>query len=123
MVPDLKRWEESQAPAAPKLLVVSTGDMEANRAMGLRSPVVLDESFVADARSAPAGRLRPSCSTQPEGRIPDRGRCPGGVHARRTRRGRDRGTLGDYTQLTPGGARAEASEASFRFTAGVCVSL
>lgn len=32
---------------APQLLVVSTGDMEANRAMGLRSPVVLDESFVA----------------------------------------------------------------------------
>jgi thiol-disulfide isomerase/thioredoxin len=41
MLPDLKAWEAKPPPDAPKLLVVSTGTAEANREMGLRSPVVL----------------------------------------------------------------------------------
>lgn len=47
MLPDLKAWEASPPPGAPQMLVVSTGSVDANRAMGLRSPVVLDSAFAA----------------------------------------------------------------------------
>jgi peroxiredoxin len=50
MLDDLKAWEASRSPDAPRLLVVSTGELEANRALGLRAPVLLDEAF----RIAPA---------------------------------------------------------------------
>ncbi len=42
MLPDLKAWEANPPTGAPKLLVVSSGSIEENAAMGLRSPVVLD---------------------------------------------------------------------------------
>lgn len=45
MLDDLKSWEAAPPASAPKLLVVSTGTPEANRAMGLRSTVVLDQGF------------------------------------------------------------------------------
>jgi peroxiredoxin/uncharacterized membrane protein YphA (DoxX/SURF4 family) len=45
MLPDLKEWEANPPKGAPKLLVVSTGTKEANEAMGLSSPVVLDQNF------------------------------------------------------------------------------
>jgi peroxiredoxin len=44
MLPDLKELEMNPPGVAPKLLVVSTGTVEANRALGLRTPVVLDQS-------------------------------------------------------------------------------
>jgi peroxiredoxin len=47
MLDDLKSWEASRPKRAPKLLVVSTGTPEANRAQGFRSPVVLDQAFSA----------------------------------------------------------------------------
>jgi peroxiredoxin len=47
MLEDLKAWEAAPPIGAPKLLVVSTGTPEENRAMGLRSTVVLDPSFSA----------------------------------------------------------------------------
>jgi thiol-disulfide isomerase/thioredoxin len=47
MLPDLKAWEADPPSEAPQLLVISTGTVEANQAMGLRSPVVLDQSFTA----------------------------------------------------------------------------
>jgi hypothetical protein len=47
MLDDLKAWEASPSPGAPKLLVVSTGSVENNRAMNLRSKVVLDPNFEA----------------------------------------------------------------------------
>ena len=47
MLPDLQRWEATRPPDAPALLVVSTGSVESNRALGLRSPVLLDQSFAA----------------------------------------------------------------------------
>jgi len=47
MLKDLKAWEEKPPTGAPRLLVVSAGGVEANQAMGLRSPVVLDEGFNA----------------------------------------------------------------------------
>jgi peroxiredoxin len=45
MLDDLKAWEEDRPAGAPKLLVVSQGNVAANRAMGLRAPVVLDQGF------------------------------------------------------------------------------
>jgi peroxiredoxin len=45
MLDDLKDWEANPPEGAPRLLVVSTGTAEANEAMGLRSPVVLDQGF------------------------------------------------------------------------------
>lgn len=45
MLEDLKAWEADPPEEAPKLLVVSTGSVEANEALGLRSPVLLDQDF------------------------------------------------------------------------------
>jgi thiol-disulfide isomerase/thioredoxin len=45
MLPDLQKWEQDPPEKAPKLLVVSAGTKEANEAMGLSSPVVLDQQF------------------------------------------------------------------------------
>ena len=54
MLDDLRSFEANSPVGAPKLLVVSTGTVEANRGMGLRSPVVLDEGFsVQQAFGAP----------------------------------------------------------------------
>lgn len=54
MLPDIKSWEENPPQGAPRLLVVSAGTREANEAMGLVSPVVLDQSF-ATGRAFGAG--------------------------------------------------------------------
>ncbi|GAB4413210.1 MAG: hypothetical protein Fur0044_07550 [Anaerolineae bacterium] len=45
MLNDLKAWEFNSPKGTPQLLVVSTGTVEENRAMGLRSPIVLDQGF------------------------------------------------------------------------------
>lgn len=45
MLDRLKSWEASANHGQPDLVVVSAGDSEANRAMGLRSRVLLDDSF------------------------------------------------------------------------------
>jgi peroxiredoxin len=45
MLPDLKEWEVTSPEDAPKLLVVSAGSEEANKEMGLTSPVLLDQQF------------------------------------------------------------------------------
>jgi peroxiredoxin len=46
MLPDLRNWEENRPGAeGPQLLVVSAGTVQANRAMGLRSTVVVDQNF------------------------------------------------------------------------------
>jgi methylamine dehydrogenase accessory protein MauD len=45
MLPDLKDWEASKPAGAPEVLVVTTGELEANKEMGLASPTVLDEGF------------------------------------------------------------------------------
>ena len=42
---DLKAWEAKPPRQAPQLLIISTGTVEANQAMGLHSPVVLDQDF------------------------------------------------------------------------------
>jgi methylamine dehydrogenase accessory protein MauD len=45
MLPDIKEWEQNRPEGAPKLLFVSAGPEEANREMGLASPVLLDQPF------------------------------------------------------------------------------
>ncbi|MGH3086726.1 MAG: MauE/DoxX family redox-associated membrane protein [Rubrobacteraceae bacterium] len=61
MLPDLKEWEADPPKEAPRLLLVSTGAVEANEAMGFDSPVALDEGFAAGhaygARGTPSAVL------------------------------------------------------------------
>ncbi|HTI15740.1 MAG TPA: MauE/DoxX family redox-associated membrane protein [Dictyobacter sp.] len=45
MLADLKDWEVHPPQFAPRLLLVSTGSVDANQALGLRSPIVLDDGF------------------------------------------------------------------------------
>jgi len=45
MLDDLKTLESDPPERAPEILVVSAGTAEDNRAMGLRSTVVLDQGF------------------------------------------------------------------------------
>jgi peroxiredoxin len=45
MLPDLKEWESKAPEETPGLLVVSAGSEEANKEMGLASPVLLDQQF------------------------------------------------------------------------------
>jgi hypothetical protein len=49
MLDDLKAWEASRSPDVPRLLVVSTGELAANRALGLRAPVLLDQTSTIGA--------------------------------------------------------------------------
>jgi len=55
MLPDLKAWETNASNGAPKLLVVSTDSVVDNKAMGLRSPVVLDKSGMSVGSKFGAG--------------------------------------------------------------------
>src|SRR5215207_4190617 len=55
MLPDLKDLENSSSKEASKILVVSAGTGEANKAMGLRSPVVLDPQFAVGRAFGAAG--------------------------------------------------------------------
>jgi thiol-disulfide isomerase/thioredoxin/uncharacterized membrane protein YphA (DoxX/SURF4 family) len=45
MLPDLRRWEADPPVGAPRLMLISGGAVETNRAMGLRAPVLLDQGF------------------------------------------------------------------------------
>ncbi|MBV9280139.1 MAG: redoxin domain-containing protein, partial [Chloroflexi bacterium] len=47
MLPDLKEWEKNKPAEAPRVMVISSGSVEDNRAMGLRSTVLLDNNFQA----------------------------------------------------------------------------
>jgi peroxiredoxin len=50
MQDDLKDWEGNRAKKAPQLVVISTGGVEANRGLGLRSRVLLDDRFTVASR-------------------------------------------------------------------------
>jgi len=52
---DLRTWESSRVNRVPRMLVVSTGTVVANRAMRFRSPVLLDSSFSAGAAFGAVG--------------------------------------------------------------------
>jgi peroxiredoxin len=65
---DLRRWEAEPPRDAPRLLVVSSGSVEDNRALGFQSTIVLDEGFAIGkafgARGTPSAVL-----VDAEGRI------------------------------------------------------
>lgn len=45
MLDDLKAWEANPPKGAPRLFIVSTGSVAANRVQGLRVPIALDQGF------------------------------------------------------------------------------
>jgi hypothetical protein len=45
MLDDLRAWEKATPKSAIRLLVVSTGSVEENRAQSLRAPSLLDQNF------------------------------------------------------------------------------
>src|SRR5205085_844487 len=47
MLTDVKSWEQRAAKDNRKLQLISSGTVEANRQLGLRSRVVLDQTFSA----------------------------------------------------------------------------
>jgi len=55
MVEDMKAWEAKPHRGAPKVLIVSTGTVEANEALSLKSIVVLDEGFTVAPRFGATG--------------------------------------------------------------------
>jgi peroxiredoxin len=68
MLPDLKEWEARAPEEAPKLVVVSAGSEEANKEMGLASPVLLDQN-VATGRAFGASGTPSAVLVDPEGKV------------------------------------------------------
>lgn len=70
MLDDLKAWEQGDGaqPGAPKLLVVSTGEVAANTAQGLQSTIVLDQGF-ATGRAFGAGGTPSAVLVDTDGNI------------------------------------------------------
>ena len=68
MVDDLKKWEAKAPKNAPSLLVVSTGTVEANKAQGLKSTMVLDQGFNV-GRSFGAGGTPSAVLVDKDGKI------------------------------------------------------
>jgi len=52
MLPDLKAWEESLPPRAPRLVLISGGTPEQARELGLSSTILLDSGSTASAYGA-----------------------------------------------------------------------
>jgi peroxiredoxin len=69
MLPDLKAWETNARNGAPKLLVVSTDSVEVNKAMGLRSRVLLETSGMSVGSKFGAGGTPMAVLVDAEGRI------------------------------------------------------
>ncbi len=68
MVDELKEWEANPPKGSPRMLVVSTGTVEANQGLGLSSTVVLDEGF-ATGRTFGASGTPSSILIDAKGRI------------------------------------------------------
>jgi peroxiredoxin len=68
MLPDLKEWESQAPEGAPRLLVVSAGSEEANKEMGLTSPVLLDQQF-ATGRAFGASGTPSAVLVDEEGKV------------------------------------------------------
>jgi peroxiredoxin len=69
MLPDLKAWEANARNGAPKLLVVSTDSVDDNKAMELRSPVLLDERGMSVGNKFGAGGTPMAVLVDAEGKI------------------------------------------------------
>lgn len=55
MTDDLKAWENDKPAGAPEVILVSTGTVEANKAMGLTSTTVIDEGFATGRKFGATG--------------------------------------------------------------------
>jgi thiol-disulfide isomerase/thioredoxin len=55
MLPDLRRYEAARPSGGPDLLLISTGDPQMNREMGLAAPILLDDSFRAGSAFGASG--------------------------------------------------------------------
>ena len=55
MVDDLKAWENDKPEGAPEVMLVSTGTVESNKAMGLSSTTVIDEGFATGRKFGATG--------------------------------------------------------------------
>ena len=69
MLEDLKAWEANPPAGAPKLLVVSTDSVQDNQAMGLRSPVLLDQDGMRVGRHFGATGTPMAVLVDEEGKI------------------------------------------------------
>jgi peroxiredoxin/uncharacterized membrane protein YphA (DoxX/SURF4 family) len=69
MLPDLKVWETNARNGAPRLLVVSTDSVADNQAMGLRSPIVLDNKGMSVGRQFGANGTPMAVLVDAEGKI------------------------------------------------------
>jgi peroxiredoxin len=68
MLPDLKQWESEAPESAPRIVVVSAGSEEANREMGLTSPILLDQNF-ATGRAFGASGTPSAVLVDKEGKV------------------------------------------------------
>jgi thiol-disulfide isomerase/thioredoxin/uncharacterized membrane protein YphA (DoxX/SURF4 family) len=68
MLDDIRAFEESPPEGAPRLLLISSGSVEDNEAMGLSSPIALDGSFAAGSAFG-AGGTPSAIRVDPEGKI------------------------------------------------------
>ena len=55
MLDRLKRWEGSRDDLSPELVLISTGSVQANRDMGLRSDILLDQGFTVGSLYGASG--------------------------------------------------------------------
>jgi hypothetical protein len=69
MLADLQAWEANLPAGAPKLLVVSTDSVADNQAMGLRSPMLLDQDGMRVGRLFGANGTPMAVLVDAEGKI------------------------------------------------------
>lgn len=55
MIDELKEWDEVRGESDPNLIVFSDGDAEAHSELGLKAPIVLDESYKLSGEIGMAG--------------------------------------------------------------------
>lgn len=55
MLPQLKDWERAKPGTAPRLVLISNGSREANRAMSLSSTILIDAKFTVGQRYGASG--------------------------------------------------------------------
>ena len=100
VLPELRGWERKRPAGAPTLLIISSGAAEANRAMGLASPVLLDDTFRT-------GRLFGSAGTPSAVLIDSEGKVASGVSRRPSRPRRTRPRTRRRTRQEPPRARGQ----------------
>jgi hypothetical protein len=68
MADDLRAWEDQRPADAPRIVLVSTGSVDANKEMGLSSTMLIDQGFQI-GRSFGASGTPSAVLIDEEGRI------------------------------------------------------